>query len=45
MSLEVISWLVVGLIVLSTFISIICAALAKLFEKKCKYFDRKFVMI
>lgn len=38
MALEVISWLVVGLIALSAFISIMCAALAKLFEKKRKYF-------
>ena len=33
MALGVISWLVVGLMALSTFISIICAALATLFEK------------
>ena len=39
MSLEVLSWLVIGLIALSTFASIICAALAKLFEKKHKYFE------
>lgn len=38
MTLEVLSWIYYLEMVLCTFASIICAALANLFEKKRKYF-------
>ena len=39
MTLEVLSWIYYLEMVLCSFASIICAALAKLFEKKHKYFE------